>query len=170
MPKTPRRCVTINLPIQSPLLAAATKYATENDNLSLSVAIRELGDKLVFSESELRVELERERERHRGTTADMNGMTRALSHSRDVISAQQSVIDAQQTEIAALRAELETLRAEKQADSARARAEAECHAAELAALRQRGIDKRITEIALELMTERVAQIRTRSVDTPDEEV
>jgi len=167
MPKTPRRCVTINLPIQSPLLAAATKYATENDNLSLSVAIRELGDKLVFSESELRTELNRERERHRGTTADMNGMTRALSHSRDVISAQQGVIDAQQTEIAALRAELDTLRA---ADTARARAEAECHAVELAALAQRSIDKRITEIALELMAERVAQIRTRSVDTPDEEV
>ena len=163
MPKTPRRCVTINLPVTSPLLAAATKYATENDNLSLSVAIREIGDKLVFNAAELRVELERERERHRGTTADMNGMTRALAHERTVIAAQQ-------TELAALRAELETLRAEKQADSARARAEAECHAVELAALRQRGIDKRITEIALELMAERVAQIRTRSVDTPDEEV
>jgi len=167
MPKTPRRCVTINLPIQSPLLAAATKYATENDNLSLSVAIRELGDKLVFSESELRVELERERERHRGTTADMNGMTRALSHGRDVIAAQQHVIDAQQTEIAAQQTELATLRA---AHSARARAEAECHAVELAALRQRGIDKRITELALEVLLDRVTDIRTRSVDTPDEEV
>lgn len=197
MAKPPRRTITVNLPITSPVLLAAEQRAAA-ERRPVSVTLREIAEEALAHEAALRVELEEERFFHKGTRADLAGDSQQLLNARaEIAQLKQSLANANSAstalsaELDRANAELERLREELRMEifrakcsqealrdaqeeiatmnaSRRAEAEAEDHAAERARLDEAAVDRAVMTAALTALQRRAVALLDR-LHAEDEE-
>lgn len=147
-----RATTTINVPTNSPLYVAAVAYAREK-KVPMSVAFREVA-----------LQAMRDRDAAR---KDVDDVTARLAGATDDLIGNMSTIRKLESEVARLTVAMKNLQAAYDDITARREAEAENHAKELAAHKLRTQDLRVTQVALDLLSDHVAALRTRNRDALD---